>query len=59
MKSTLRVAGENIVHSAAVGFGLGLGLEAAHVAADAIKGAGEGAAEGADDALGGITDIIG
>lgn len=55
MKSTLRVAGENIVHAAAVGFGLGLGVEAAHGVADAVKDAGESAAEG----IGGITDIFG
>ncbi len=58
MKSTLRTAGESVVHAAAVGFGLGLGLEAAHGAADAIKGAGENVAEGAGDALGGIGDIL-
>ncbi len=36
MKSTLRVAGENVIHGAAVGLGVGLGLEAAEGIGDAL-----------------------
>lgn len=45
MKSTLRVAGENVVHGAAVGLGVGIGLEAAR-----------GIVDGIGDAVGGLFD---
>ncbi len=37
MKSTLRTAGENIVHSAAIGLGLGVGMSIGDHVGDAIS----------------------
>jgi hypothetical protein len=45
MKGTLRTAGENIVHSAAIGLGLGVGMEL-----------GRDLVNGIEDAVGGIFD---
>lgn len=45
MKGTLHVAGESIVHGAAVGFGVGLGLQAAEGIGNAVEGVGNAIGE--------------